>query len=343
MVSLVPLALSIFGRSDDTAARLEKTFKAHPEAAAAESKEELLKALPNRRIDGAHLAYDTWMHWGYALLAAGVFWGYMILAFPLGRSTSKQLWISGLFVGTIGILMLLIVQVIAAWTRGVFITGGSILVIFFYIAKFIAFSYQAALDPGNGFVLSLLGFTFGVGLCEEVCKALPLFWHFGSQKPITTEVLSDKTRGFLEQQGFTQQVLELRGAVVWGLAGGIGFGVSEGIVYSSDFYNGVATGGIYVVRFLSCVALHAVWSAIAAVMIWRNQAWFRSIDRWYDWFVPTFKVLGISMVLHGLYDTFLKRDLEVGALLTALASFAVFYWLYESNLKAVTGPETARF
>ena len=67
-----------------------------------------------------------------------------------------------------------------------------------------------------------------MGLCEELCKALPLFWHFRRKS-----------------------TLDVRGAVVWGLATGIGFGVSEGISYSSSFYNGIFGGGIYIVRSIA--------------------------------------------------------------------------------------------
>ena len=33
-------------------------------------------------------------------------------------------------------------------------------------------------DGSHCFIGSVLGFTFGVGLCEEVCKALPLLWLY---------------------------------------------------------------------------------------------------------------------------------------------------------------------
>ena len=42
---------------------------------------------------------------------------------------------------------------------------------------FIANTYGAALDPNANFFVSWFGFTFGVGFCEEVCKALPLLWY----------------------------------------------------------------------------------------------------------------------------------------------------------------------
>lgn len=321
VLALVPLVLSVF-TPNDTEERFARTLQANPEVAerieneiqrAQEGKEttlhgpdDIVALFPGRRIEGAFHAQETWMHWVYALLAAAGFWGFILVAFPMGRATSRELWGVGLFIGTIGIVLLLALQWVAEWTQGYIIAGRSILVIFFYIVKFIGFSYNAALDPENGFWMSMLGFTFGVGLCEELCKALPLIRHY--RKHAT---------------------LDASGAVVWGLAAGIGFGVSEGITYSSDFYNGVASGEIYVVRFVSCVALHAVWSGTVALLIWRFQDRLQAVEEWYEWFVPVLSLLGVSMVLHGFYDTFLKRDLEAAALVTALASFALFIGLCE--------------
>jgi len=176
----------------------------------------------------------------------------------------------------------------------------------FYVIKFIGFSYQAALDPDNGFILSMVGFTFGVGFCEEICKLLPLLWHYKREAK-----------------------LDLSGAVVWGLASGVGFGVSEGITYSSDSYNGIHTGEVYIIRFVSCVALHAIWNGFSSVLLWKWQTDLDEIESWYGWFVPLFKIAGVSMVLHGFYDTALKKDHDVIALLTALVSLGAFFWLYE--------------
>ena len=47
----------------------------------------------------------------------------------------------------------------------------------------------------------------------------------------------------------------------------VGLGLAEGIIYSSDFYYGIATADAYVVRFISCVALHAFGGAATALMI----------------------------------------------------------------------------
>jgi RsiW-degrading membrane proteinase PrsW (M82 family) len=313
-LALLPLFFSVFTKND-VMERFEQMKKDDPKLAAQIEKweerrdakeEELFDLLPEHRIAGALVSRNSMIHWLFAILSAGVFWGFLMLVYPLGNASPHGLWGVGLFTGTLGILLLLGLQIAASATQGMMITGRSILVIIFYIIKFIGFSYRAALDPENGFLLSMLGFTFGVGFCEEVCKLLPLLWHFKRTAK-----------------------LDLSGAVLWGLASGIGFGVSEGITYSADQYNGFQTGEIYVVRFISCVALHAIWNGFSAVLLWKWQNDIQAVDRWFEWFIPVFKVAGVPMFLHALYDTALKKDHELVALLTAVVSFAAFAWLYE--------------
>jgi RsiW-degrading membrane proteinase PrsW (M82 family) len=86
------------------------------------------------------------------------------------------------------------------------------------VVQFIGFSYSAAADPENGFMLSFVGFTIGVGFCEEFCKIMPVYMAVNGRDD-----------------------MNWRGAMVWGLASGIGFGVAEGVIYSIDYYNGIAT------------------------------------------------------------------------------------------------------
>jgi RsiW-degrading membrane proteinase PrsW (M82 family) len=176
--------------------------------------------------------------------------------------------------------------------------GRSIVVILFYIVKLIGYSYRAALDPENGFFLSFLGFTFGVGFCEEVCKALPLLWHY--RRPTD---------------------LAWRGAFLWGLASGAGFGISEGITYASDYYNGITGSEIYYVRFISCVALHALWTGSVAITLYNRQELLQKEMPWYEYIAPVFLIVAVPMVLHGLYDTLLKKELNGAALGVAVVSF----------------------
>jgi RsiW-degrading membrane proteinase PrsW (M82 family) len=325
LLALIPLAFSLLGgEKDDVGERLKKSIEsASPErqlvianlaVKAAEGKateDDLISALPDGRIQGAHLPRRTGMHWIYALLSAGAFFALLLFLFPRGAATPQSLVTVGVFTGTLGILFLIAVQYVAAWTQGLWITGRGVLTILFYIAKFVGFSYRGALDADNGFLISFIGFTCGVGLCEEVCKALPIVWHYRRKA-----------------------TLDWRGACLWGLATGIGFGVSEAITYSSDFYNGVMPAGIYWVRFVSCVTLHAIWSAAVGIMIYRGQQMIQGEMEWYALAWAVVRLLLVAMILHGLYDTMLKKEMNALALLTALGSFGWLAWMIERLRRA---------
>ena len=300
LAALIPLAIFTFTVKDDLKVRREESRKQYPEVAKKFRTPMLTEAevlaFPSHRIEGAAFSRKTSVHWAIALLTALVFWEFILIIQPMGNSTSRQLWAVGAFTGTIGILMLLVVTVL----------GVVAMVLDIPILKYLGYSYGAATDPNNGFVASMIGFTVGVGFLEELCKALPLYWHY--RKAAT---------------------LDARGAVVWGLATGIGFGVSEGISYSGNFYNGVSGGGIYIVRFISCVSLHAVWSATVAILIWKRQDRIHHLERFYQWIPILFWTLSSSMVIHGFYDTCLKKEYGAAALAAASFSFGVFFWLYD--------------
>ena len=53
-------------------------------------------------------------------------------------------------------------------------------------------------------------------------------------------------------------------------------------------------------------------------------------------------LVSIPMILHGLYDTLLKKDYHVLALLTALASFIWLAWQIESARRVFDEQETPR-
>jgi RsiW-degrading membrane proteinase PrsW (M82 family) len=100
-----------------------------------------------------------------------------------------------------------------------------------------------------------------------------------------------------------------------------GFGVAEGVIYSVNYYHGIVGPGTYVVRFVSCVALHALWTGSVAIAVQQRQGLLQSAERWHDLVAPTLVYVWVPMVLHGLYDTLLKKDMNAVALLVALASF----------------------
>ena len=212
----------------------------------------------------------------------------------------------GVLTGTIGVFMLLALQWISNAAAGFRVLGRGILVLIWLILVAIAFSYAAADDPSNGFLLSFLGYTAGVGLLEELTKLMPLL------------MMSRDDRD-----------MSWRDACLWGLVSGAGFGVSEGIIY----YNGSATEGIYLVRFISCVAMHCAWAGAAAIIIWRRRDYFIGEMDWGDWVKAVFPAIFIPMVLHGLYDTLLKTDRVGWALVTGVVSCILFVFCQEREAR----------
>ena len=308
LLVLVPLGLQMLGGADDVEARLQKMIETDPAFAAryaaleeqgAFSKQDFFAACPEGRIVGAHLAHDTHVHWVYAAVAAVALLAAVRLLFQQGAATIPQLAGALAITATAGVVSLLLFQYLAELSQGAPLRGRGIIGIVFLIVKLIGFSYRAALDPETGFLLSLFGFTLGVGLCEEFIKLIP-------------------ATGLMKPGGN-----DWRGACVLGLASGIGFGVAEGVMYSGDLYNGVSTGGIYLTRFVSCVGLHAIWTAAAAVQGAHQWRSFESSDMT-ETMTAAVKAIAVPALLHGLYDTLLKRDMAIWALVVALISFA---WL----------------
>jgi RsiW-degrading membrane proteinase PrsW (M82 family) len=150
------------------------------------------------------------------------------------------------------------------------------------------------LDGDGDFLLSLCGYVLAVGLVEEAAKALPLLW---------------RVRRF--------GVPDWRTACLWGLASGIGFGVAESVYHAERGYNGLATADAYLVRFASCVALHAVWSASVGMGLATGRG-------------SAVVALAYPAALHGLYDVVLLYQYHVAALVVAVASFGWLAWQIET-------------
>lgn len=286
--TLLPLVVSLLGAEDrvDIKERIERTIRrASPEQARrareilakeSGSVDELFAVLPEGKIEGAHLPRDTMAHWVYAGIATGTFLILTSLFFTVERVNPLSLFLVGLFTGTIGIVFLLIAQLLVPTYGGKGIFGSNI-------------------------AISALAFTVGVGLWEELTKAIPLFYYFKKY----------------EGMGW-------RGACLWGLASGIGFGVSEGVLYSSKSYNGITGADMYFVRFISCVALHAMWAASVGIAIARNVEEYDRLEGKAAFARFMLRVLAVPMILHGFYDAFLSEEMSGWALFVALLSFG---WL----------------
>lgn len=137
--------------------------------------DELFSVLPQHRIHGAFLAHDSSLHWAMAALSAIVFMTFILLVFPRGHTKVASLIGVAAFTGTVGIAMLLAFQEVAIRMPLLIPRGGLIGVAIILVIDIIALigqSYQL-ISGEYSFPITLLGFTCGVGLCEEVCKAVP--------------------------------------------------------------------------------------------------------------------------------------------------------------------------
>lgn len=305
LLALIPLTLTTFWPQESLESRVQRLVIEQPQLAArveqARSLDEFVALFPGERLPGALFSRNTYGHWIIGGTAAMGYLTLLFLMFPGSSKRTRRLFLTGLFTGTVGIFLLLLFQLIASIPQGLRIRGRGIGVLIFLVLQLIGYSYRCASDPTIGFWGSFFGFTIGVGLCEELCKAMPIWFYLTSAR----------------KTGW-------RGACLVGLASGIGFGVSEGIMYSGDMYNGIHGVQIYLVRFLSCVSLHAMWSGSVALMMYKNQDFFDAEDLG-GMLGGIFYYLGGAMVLHGLYDTLLKHDLQYVAL---LIGFGSYFWLF---------------
>jgi RsiW-degrading membrane proteinase PrsW (M82 family) len=162
----------------------------------------------------------------------------------------------------------------------------------------------------SSWFMRLIGFIGGVGLCEEVVKATPLF------------ILIMRAK-----EPYIPQSL-----VFYGLMSGIAFGVFEGVQYqmtinseldySSAFFMNIA-------RLTSLPFLHAVWAGIAGYFLAFSNLYPKYRVSLY------FLAIAIPAVVHGLYDTLGWSIL--GLLLTLLSVILLMNYLkqgvnYQSKL-----------
>ena len=308
ILALVPLVLStVFGDSGSVFEQIKHSVENHPQVNAdavnaATSAYDFAMLCPEHRLDGALLPADTYLHWGIALLSSAAFLGLFLVMWPGKESRAPTLLITGIVTGTVGIFLQLGFQLVNYSMQWVALAPGPwIWGLFGLIVSLIWHFNHCDFDGQNKFLSIYFEYTFVIGLYEELCKALPVaFYLSGPEKR------------------------SLRTVCLVGLASGVGFGVSEGISYSADCYNGIQDIWIYLIRFLSCVSLHAIWAGSVALLMYRNQDYLEWSMEGAFGFVVYY--LSVAMILNGVYDTLLRKDHELLAVLSALVSFGWFQW-----------------
>jgi RsiW-degrading membrane proteinase PrsW (M82 family) len=296
-LAMIPLAWLAFFPNASVEDRIRKTLQANPSVAAkyefhdemdVDLFYEMIDAFPGGRIQGALLRRQTVFHWLMAMASTALFVGLIRLALPTDVS-GKEILLTGLFTGTLGVLLLL---------------GAQLLGAFCCIGMF----YLAAFDPDAPFGPSLIGFIFGIGFLEETIKCLPILFKL-----------------------FRRQLVSWRESAIIGMASGAGFGISEGILYATRYYNGLEGADMYFVRFLSTVALHVMLSAACAIMVQRKQEHLTEEMDFINWTLTLMAIIVVPIVLHGLYNALAKQDLQVASLAVSLGSFVWLWWLIKSS------------
>ncbi len=224
------------------------------------------------------------------------------------------------------VFKLLVVRTQIAWmplVASLFFTGciGVPLLLFSY-QTVVPASYLAMASSTSG-VTSLVGFIFQVGVCEELLKMLPvvgyLLWKRKNADPV--------------------------GAVLIGIFSGLGFAAFENIGYGDQAIFASASladeagamGAAYgtqramvliLLRSLSLVFCHAVWSGILAYFVTTG---FAAGSR-----VVAMALIGLAVAatLHGSYDWLCTVQPTFAAAVVAF-SFVLFY-AYLSKLRLLT-------
>ncbi|MDF5732814.1 MAG: PrsW family glutamic-type intramembrane protease [Rhizonema sp. PD38] len=146
------------------------------------------------------------------------------------------------------------------------------------------FSILYTVAHDEGLIPRIVGFVLGVGVLEELCKAMPVYL-------------------FLLRPGKLKDPLT---AAFYGSVSGLGFAIAEGVNYSFryaiDLVAGQSNFGLYIlsntIRFVSLPLNHAIWAGIVGYFL--GLAAINPSRQGPIIFIG----IAICAVLHGLYDTF---------------------------------------
>lgn len=158
--------------------------------------------------------------------------------------------------------------------------GIPLLLLFQQVPPFRALYHAINAGP----LLRLVGFVLGVGILEEICKALPIYFLLARPQKLPDPLT----------------------AAFYGAMSGLGFAIAEGAAYSFRYAAGLSRGQLdlssYVaantIRFVSLPLFHAMLAGIVGYFI--GLAVINPSRRSAIFFIGVI----IAATLHGLYNTF---------------------------------------
>ncbi len=174
---------------------------------------------------------------------------------------------------------------------------------FIYILKMIGWAYQStnSLDITDRF----FGFIFGVGLCEEFVKTIPILYF----------VFRDESN-----PGRT----DFRSILILGFFSGLGFGIGEAL-YCYSPWTGNYSYASLVTRWFALVPFHAVYTVIDAAFLWLMAPFIRRLNGPYKITGGIALAISTMTILHGTYDVLFTIPYIGFAL--AIAALALMYFM----------------
>jgi RsiW-degrading membrane proteinase PrsW (M82 family) len=228
---------------------------------------------------------------------------------PLGTAIG-----TGLFTAIGGVLTLLALQWAAALATGVRIHGRAL--IFLFVLIIIGLAYNATYS--DSFMVRWVGFIFGVGLCEEAVKLLPLAYLL---------------------HGTIHRRIGLHGFVALGFISGLGFGVTEAL-YIYNPWSGMPGLDANLIRWFAVMPTHGFFTAASAAALWKLGDHLKSAEGFWGKTAVIALAAGGMAVVHGTYDAFCSLGIIPAMLMDGVSLVVLSWWVRHCSAGEEDPPET---
>ncbi len=224
------------------------------------------------------------------------------------KNSLRSAVLSFLFTAITGIFLLLLFQGLAGFAaehpQGV---GPAPIRLFWLILAGIGKAYACAFGCGPiaehlSFRSTFFAMLTSVGPCEEITKLIPVIFLLG-----------------------TGRVTSPRSLLFVGALSGLGFGISEGLLYSFKVYPEGTPLSLYLLRFFNIAFGHGVYTLLssATLFCWRVE-FFKACRKafaagFFGWFLALLYVVLIALpatVPHALYNAFDTHQIPLLPLVT---------------------------